>query len=239
MKKMWLFIFFVLMILLPSVAFSWIWTPLQLSFWDPIQLFPENFNIYGIRMNLPYGSNQNVTGIDIGGMNVTIQGQTGGQLGLMNLSEDSWGGCGGVMNYTNNLHGVQFGLLNTAQKFSTGVQVAGLMNLSDHVKGVQLHCVVFGNGAVQVDGAQLVLLAGYNLTDDLNGLQMAMFGFNYANESVQGVQFAMLYNYAKNLNGLQFGLVNACETLSGVQIGLVNIIWQEKMSFMPLLNFKF
>ncbi len=235
-----LLVFLILMILLPSQALSWTWTPLQLSVWEPFQMFPENFNVYGIRMNLAYGSNQNLTGLDIGGINVVAQSQKGGQLGLINLSEDSWGGCAGLMNYSDNLHGLQFGLLNTAKNYSAGVQLAGLMNLADHVKGIQVHICVLGNGAVSVDGAQLVLLAGYNLTDDLNGLQMTMFGFNYANESVSGVQFAMLYNYAKNLNGLQFGLVNACESLSGVQIGLVNVIRkQEKMTIMPLINFKF
>ena len=108
------------------------------------------------------------------------------------------------------------------------MQAGALMNLSDYVKGLQVHFGILGNGAVKVDGAQMVLLAGYNLTNNLNGLQMAMFGFNYTTENVHGVQFAMLYNYAKKLNGLQFGLVNTCESLSGVQIGLVNIIWQEK-----------
>ena len=35
-----------------------------------------------------------------------------------------------------------------------------------------------------------------------------MFGFNYAAQSVQGIQMALLYNYAKELNGLQIGLFN-------------------------------
>ncbi|MCD6585747.1 MAG: hypothetical protein J7K96_08310 [Desulfobacteraceae bacterium] len=239
MKKSVLFVLLVLMILLPSQAFSWTWTPFQLSLWEPVQLFPEKFDVYGMRLNLAYGRNQNLTGLDIGGVNVVAQSQTGGQLGLINLSGDSLGGCAGVMNYANRYRGVQFGLLNTAQNFVSGLQAGGLMNLSDHVKGVQVHFGIFGNGAVQVDGAQLVLLAGYNLTDDINGLQMAMFGFNYTTENVHGVQFAMFYNYAKNLNGLQFGLVNACERLSGVQIGLVNVVGKGKMTYMPVMNFNF
>lgn len=239
MRKKILFIFLLALFLLPSSAVAWTWTPFQLSVWDPIQLFPERYDVYGIRINLAFGSNQNVTGLDVGGVNVVARNQFGAQLGLINLSENSAGLCAGVMNYTTRLGGGQLGLLNTAQDSMTGIQAAGLMNLSDHVKGVQVHCGILGNGAVTVAGAQFVLLAGYNLTDNVNGLQLAMFGFNYANESVNGVQFAMLYNYAKNVNGLQLSLVNACETLSGVQIGLVNIIWQEKMSMMPLLNFRF
>ena len=239
MKKRLLFIFLFIMILGPSQAFSWTWTPLQLSVWEPVQLFPEKFNVYGIRMNLPYGRNQNVTGLDIGGVNVVADQQTGGQLGLINLSQNFTGVCAGLMSHTNNLRGLHLGLSNTAKDSLCGVQVAGLMNLADHVKGVQVHCGIFGNGAVRVDGTQSVLLAGYNLTDELNGTQLAMFGFNYANESIHGVQFALFYNYVKNLNGLQMGLVNVCESLSGVQIGLVNIVRQEKMTIMPVLNFNF
>jgi len=143
------------------------------------------------------------------------------------------------MNYTKNLEGGQFGLLNTAQNSLAGLQLAGLMNLSDQVKGFQLHAGVVGNAAVQVDGAQFVFLAGYNLTDDINGVQSTVFGFNYANETVNGVQVALFYNYAKNLNGLQLGLINSCDNLSGIQIGLVNFIWQKEKSILPLINFRF
>jgi hypothetical protein len=238
MNKKLLFVFWVLMILLPSQAYSWTWTPLQLSVWTPIQLFPENFDVYGIRMNLVYGNNQNMTGVDVGPLNVIAENQSGGQLGLMNLSGNFLGVCAGGMNFTNNFQGGQFGLLNTAQDSLTGLQFAGLMNLSDHVKGVQLHIGILGNGAVLVDGAQLVAF-GCNLTDSINGVQTAVIGFNLANGDVNGVQAAMLYNYAKNVNGLQLGVINICDNLSGIQIGLVNIIWQEKMSVLPLINFRF
>jgi len=239
MRNRLLSIFFFILILLPSQAFAWTWTPLQLSVWSPIQIFPERFDVYGVRMSLGYGSNMNLTGLDVGMLNAVDRSQKGIQVGLMNLSEDSFGLCTGIMNYTESLEGLQLGLLNTAKDSASGFQVTGLINLSDQVTGAQVHCGIIGNGAVKVDGAQFVLWAGYNLTDNVNGLQMAMLGFNYANESVNGVQFAILYNYAKNLNGLQFSLVNSCETLSGVQIGLVNIVRQNKIPFMPLINFRF
>jgi hypothetical protein len=239
MNKKWSFVFLILMILLPSQAYSWSWTPLQVSVWEPVQLFPERFNVYGIRMNLAYGNNQNLTGLDAGVVNVISDKHRGGQLGLINLSEDSLGVSAGGMNYTTSLYGGQFGLVNTAQKSLSGLQAAGLMNLSDHIKGIQLHAGILGNGAVDVDGAQVVCLLGYNLTDDVNGVQAAAFGFNYANETVNGVQVAMLYNYANKINGLQLGLINACEHLTGVQIGLVNIVGIEKMSIMPIMNFRF
>ena len=239
MNKKFLFAVLFVIILLPAQAFSWTWTPFQLSVWEPVQLFPETFNVYGFRMNLVYGRNQNLTGFDAGVVNAIMENQVGGQLGLFNLSGRSLGGCAGLLNYTNTLTGGQLGLLNTAQHSLAGFQAGALLNLSDHVRGLQVHGGILGNGAVRVDGAQFVLLTGYNLSDVVNGLQLAMFGFNYAKETVNGMQFAMLYNYAEKMKGLQFGLVNACDSLSGIQIGLVNIIWQEKMSIMPLINFNF
>ncbi|MEZ4578865.1 MAG: hypothetical protein R2875_12920 [Desulfobacterales bacterium] len=82
---------------------------------------------------------------------------------------------------------------------------------------MQAHCGILGNGAVDVAGTQLVLLAGYNLPDyrsrwPCSGLIMPMHRFMASGH--------MLYNYAKHLAGLQLGLVNACDTLAGVQIGL-------------------
>jgi hypothetical protein len=239
MKTRWVLIFVFMGALLPALAAAWTWTPLQLSLWEPVQLFPEDFDVYGIRLNLAYGSNKSVAGLDAGLVNVAALGQNGVALGLVNISDHSSGINAGGMNYTTRLAGGQFGLLNTAQDAVSGCQIGGLMNLSDQVRGMQAHCGILGNGAVDVAGTQLVLLAGYNLTDRITGLQMAMFGFNYANASVHGVQFAMLYNYTKHLAGLQLGLVNACDTLAGVQIGLINILRQERMTIMPLLNFRF
>jgi hypothetical protein len=143
------------------------------------------------------------------------------------------------MNYTTRLRGGQMGLLNTAQDRVAGVQAAVLMNLSDQVRGMQIHCGIFGNGAVDMTGAQMVLMAGYNLTDRMTGFQMAMLGFNYVTESAAGTQFALFYNYARKMTGLQMGLVNVCETLSGVQVGLVNIIRQPETKIFPLVQFRF
>ncbi len=42
------------------------WTPFQLSIWNPVQLFDENRDVYGLRANLFYGKNRDVYGIDLG-----------------------------------------------------------------------------------------------------------------------------------------------------------------------------
>lgn len=66
-----------LMVLTSAPAFAWTWTPIQAAVWDPIQLFPERFDVYGLRCNLVYGSNQEVTGLDAGLINGTIGRQVG------------------------------------------------------------------------------------------------------------------------------------------------------------------
>jgi len=103
------------MLLAPIPVFSWTWTPFQASVWEPFQLFPEHFDVYGLRCNFVYGSNQTVTGLDAGLINGTIGRQAGAQAGLMNMSDDFLGIGAGLVNYANRLYGIQAGLVNTAK----------------------------------------------------------------------------------------------------------------------------
>ena len=41
-------------------------TPLQVSIWDPIQLVPDDWDVWGFRLNLPFGQNRNLYGADVG-----------------------------------------------------------------------------------------------------------------------------------------------------------------------------
>ena len=66
MKTRWVLIFVFMGALLPAPAAAWAWTPLQLSLWEPVQLFPEDFDVYGIRLNLAYGSNKSVAALTPG-----------------------------------------------------------------------------------------------------------------------------------------------------------------------------
>jgi len=43
--------------------------PIQLALWEPIQLFKSDTSVSGIRLNLIYGINQDVLGIDLGLVN--------------------------------------------------------------------------------------------------------------------------------------------------------------------------
>ncbi len=55
---------------------------IQLSLFTPFQLFPESDSVTGVRLNLLYGKNASVTGLDWGLVNHSTSGVSmGWQLG--------------------------------------------------------------------------------------------------------------------------------------------------------------
>ncbi|MBP1683730.1 MAG: hypothetical protein H6Q27_1297 [Ignavibacteriaceae bacterium] len=93
--------------------------PIQLSLFNPIQIVPEGESVNGIRLNLIYTKNANVTGFDMGLVNQT----TGSQLGKGNFVglQTSWVNYHGghfnglqfsIVNYAATIEGLQLGLIN-------------------------------------------------------------------------------------------------------------------------------
>ena len=97
---------------------------LQLALLAPAQVFPENYDVFGLRLNLIYGRNNCLRGLDLGLVNVVSQDLAGAQIGLYNACKTSNEGC------------FQFGIINNADQFS-GMQF-GLLNLSGQAHGLQL-----------------------------------------------------------------------------------------------------
>ena len=87
-------------------------TPLQLSIYNPWQLVNEDQNVLGLRLNLIYGVNQDVTGIDLGVANSSKGYEKGLMWGIFNSTEDFTGVQVGLINKTDWLTGLQFGLIN-------------------------------------------------------------------------------------------------------------------------------
>jgi len=215
----------ILVILMLSIAVSAHaveWTPFQLSFFNPVQLFPEETKVQGVRINLLYGVNKELDGIDYGLVNRTKGTTNGVQVGAFPF--------GGV-NITENLNGVQIG----------GV-IAGANLASGEDKGFQLAGIAGGvNSAGNMDGIQLAgIWAGVNMADNLNGIQISgvFVGVNIAKDA-KGLQIGTIYNQANAMEGLQFGLVNVCNKMKGIQIGLVNVIKESKLPFFPIVNASF
>ena len=151
-------------------------SPIQLSFFAPLQLFSENYNIYGLKLGLPYSCNKSLNGLDVGFCNEITDDFYGVSLAAF-LS----------------LHGDNM----------YGVNLAGIFNISS------------GNES---------------------GLSFAGF-YNEVGSTIYGLQAAMLYNQAKEVKGVQFGLVNYCNKLSGAQIGLINLCKEQPFPFTLFFNF--
>jgi hypothetical protein len=118
--------------------------PVQLSLFTPVQIFPEDDTISGVRLNLIYGRNATVTGLDLGLINHTTSGISQGlQLGVVGFVDSDFVGWQdnsvnvvkgnfrglqlGFVNYANNAEGLQLGFVNYAENMH-GLQI-GLVNI--------------------------------------------------------------------------------------------------------------
>ena len=113
--------------------------PIQVSLVTPIQIFPEDNSITGFRLNLIYGRNISITGLDLGLVNHTTAGTSKGvQLGFVGLVDvDYVGWQDNAVNVTKGkFKGLQWGIVNYAE-FANGLQL-GLVNYVESMKGVQI-----------------------------------------------------------------------------------------------------
>ena len=118
--------------------------PINVALFNPVQIFPEDNSITGLRINLIYGKNVSMTGLDWGLVNdVGTGGFTGLQWGIVNLSDGDVAGMqGGWVNYDKkNVEGFQYGWFNRGD-YVNGFQL-GLVNYAETMKGLQIGIVNF------------------------------------------------------------------------------------------------
>jgi len=131
--------------------------PIQLALVAPVQLVPEGRAIRGLRLDLLYGRNTAVTGLDVGLVNHTTRGPSAGlQYGLVNLAGGDFTGWqaslvgvtqgrftglqSGAVNSAGSGSGVQWGMVNVAETMH-GLQF-GFVNVARRMnKGVQIGLV--------------------------------------------------------------------------------------------------
>lgn len=116
--------------------------PIQLALFTPVQIFPEENPISGVRLNLIYGRNISVTGLDLGLVNHTTKDLAKGvQFGLVGLVDSDFVGWqNNWINITkNNFEGFQWGTVNYAN-FANGIQL-GIVNYTGSMKGLQIGLV--------------------------------------------------------------------------------------------------
>jgi hypothetical protein len=67
--------------------------PVQIALFTPLQIFPEENSITGIRWNVLYGKNISVTGLDFGLVNRTTEKMSYGvQFGILAFADRGWTG---------------------------------------------------------------------------------------------------------------------------------------------------
>jgi len=179
--------------------------------------------------------------------NVSTHGAMNGQI-VNTVSLNAVGG------YNAGVDGFEFGIIFNLDKGDVrSVQIAGAFNIvGGSVGGLQLGGL-YNNVLGSVRGAQLAILHN-SVKQNLDGVQVSLYNHvrgrvsgmqiapvgNIANKNVraiqigaignvalrkmEGVQIGGLFNYARNLRGLQIGLVNIADTSSGFSLGLINYV---------------
>ena len=116
--------------------------PIQLSLFTPVQIFPEDNSITGIRLSLIYGKNASVTGFDWGLVSHTTTGISKGvQFGFVGLVDSDFVGwqATSVNVVKSNFEGLQWGFVNYAN-YASGLQL-GFVNYAVSMKGLQIGLV--------------------------------------------------------------------------------------------------
>jgi len=129
-------------------------TPLQISLWNPVQLAPEKWDVLGLRLNLLYGKNVAVKGIDIGLVNSARRFE-GIQIGLFNTVSGMSMMPFSFPTYPTST-GIQIGSINYVLGNFDGIQIGGNVNsVFRRVRGIQLAVI---NQAGDMRGLQIGLI---------------------------------------------------------------------------------
>ncbi len=154
---------------------------IELSLFHPIQLHDENTDIRGLRLNVFYAKNNNLTGVDLG---IFGLGQNSGDVAGI-----QWNFIGSVVD--GDMVGWQTGIYSHTKGEFTGLK-AGLVNLQDgemvgwqygfvsiaHDKVTGLQTGLY-NRAADMKGLQLGFI---NVADQLHGIQLGLVNFNLSGD---------------------------------------------------------
>lgn len=211
-------------------------TPIQFSVFSPLELPWGERDVYGLRLDLPYGRSRTVYGVDLGVCGVTDFDFAGVALsGFNKVGLDAYGLMVGAF-------GSRIG------RDFCGLELAGFCNWNlGTVDGVQLALVNYDNifngvalGLVNWSVADAVgLEIGFaNVAkNDFAGIQLGFI--NHTVGVMDGAQIGVFNQVFLPGSGLQLGLVNAADQFSGVQIGALNLNTRAALTFMPIVNVNF
>ena len=147
-------------------------TPFQIGIWPPkYQIVTEDINVSGLKINLPFGGNDSIQGVDLG---IASTSKTTSALQvniLVNRAHEEF-------------TGLQFALVNQSGS-ANGVILGGWNVTDDKTKGIQVGVV---NSSLETRGIQVGLI---NYTESMTGIQIGLV--NIITESV--VPFFPIINF--------------------------------------------
>lgn len=156
-------------------------TGFQLAIFNPVQLFSEPCDVYGLRLDLPYGKNNALNGLDLGVVNQLMDEMRGIQIGLGNISGPMYGmQLAGANVALGEMVGWQMGGLNASKTVAAGLQT-GAVNIGAEYNGLQI--------------------GGFNFADEYSGVQIGVV--NVCNTLTGGIQVGAL-NFILNGQYLLF-----------------------------------
>lgn len=134
---------------------------LQVSLFHPLQFIPDNYSIDAFRLDLIYGVNQDLRGVDLGLVN-----EAGGSVKGFELGADN--------RVSKDFSGVQIGLFNQVKWEYKGVQLGLLANITGHsCDGVQV--AIYNDAQEDMRGLQFGIV---NHSGSLYGVQIGLINFN-------------------------------------------------------------
>ncbi len=210
---------------------------LQVSILSPVQIVRAEESMAGLRLNLLYSDNYNVSGLTLAaGWNKTRGDGHGAEFGLANWTEGYfYGWKAGLIDYVGmRFVGVETAVVNVNKGDSTGIQWGAVNWNNGYFHGWQ-------SGIVNYQGGRFVgLQAGVMNMNSVSSSGLQLGAVNYVGGVAKGIQVGGLWNFAEEMHGLQIGLINVTNSLNGLQIGLGNYNGRkEPLEFMPIVNWSF
>ena len=200
------------------------WTLFQLALYSPAQVFKKETAVKGLRVNILFGKNDSVSGLDIG-LFSRSEKVRGIAISGVNISEESFMGIQtGLYNQTEDSTGFQIGLGQFNSLSFTGLSVGGVAFTDGDVQGMQIG--VLGNIAENSLFPQFSL--GFSKAKEVP-FQIGGLG-NMAEKPPLG-QISAGGNYSKQNTAVQIGgLFNLSE--ANVKLGQVGGIFN-RAKFAP------
>jgi len=205
------------------------YTILQISVFDPLQLFNSDHDVFGLRLNGLYGESRTVFGLDLGYLNKS-ENNYGLQFGFGNIIAKNFVGFqfGYILNSTNTFSGFQMGAFNQVKEVGEGIQI-GLFNWDEPDFPLDVY---YSEKFFVKEHFNKKSGKNHQKIGSFFGLQIALININ-GNEA-HGIQIA-LANITKGGTSdiLQLGLVaNRAFSFTGFQIGsYINIIEKDLLGF--------